>query len=68
MDYIISTILNRNYTWLGIGREPSGYGERDAIFYDQDRFFLIDRGTLWFSEMSDAPSTVFKENNITRRK
>ncbi|MHA1700558.1 MAG: endonuclease/exonuclease/phosphatase family protein, partial [Promethearchaeota archaeon] len=60
-DYINETLLNRNYTWVAIGREPGGFGEHDAIFYDQDRFILLNNGTFWFSETPDVPSTVLTE-------
>ncbi|MBN2150147.1 MAG: endonuclease/exonuclease/phosphatase family protein [Candidatus Lokiarchaeota archaeon] len=68
-DYLNSTLSSRNYTWVGIGREtPFGNqtGEHDAIFYDVDRFDLLDSGTLWFSDTPEVSSRTWLTETIKR--
>ncbi len=68
-DYLNATLSNRNYTWVGIGREtPSGNftGEHDAIFFDMDKFTLIDNGTLWFSDTPTVSSRTWLTEAIKR--
>ena len=68
-DYLNNTLTNRNYTWVGIGRETpyNGYtGEHDAIFYDTDRFNLVDNGTLWFSDTPTVSSRTWLTETIKR--
>jgi endonuclease/exonuclease/phosphatase family metal-dependent hydrolase len=68
-DYINATLDNRNYTWVGIGRElPDGNrtGEHDAIFFDTDRFDLLDNGTRWFSDTPTVPSRSWLTETIKR--
>ena len=62
LNYLNETLDNRNYTWYGLGREDGiHYGEHDAIFFDQDKYNLLTKGTFWFSETPDVPSTVLTE-------
>ncbi|MFX0097999.1 MAG: endonuclease/exonuclease/phosphatase family protein [Candidatus Hodarchaeota archaeon] len=61
VESLNTTLSNRNYSWCGNGREPDGGGEIDSIFYDQDRFNLLENGTFWLSYTPEVSSTVFSE-------
>ncbi len=62
ITYLNEHLDNRNYAWYGVGRENGIHnGEHDAIFFDQDKYILLDKGTFWFSETPDVPSTVLTE-------
>lgn len=45
------------YSWYGAGREDGKEaGEYSAIFYNKDKFELIDKGTFWLSPQPELPS------------
>jgi endonuclease/exonuclease/phosphatase family metal-dependent hydrolase len=45
------------YGWYGVGREDGKEkGEFSAIFYNKNRFDLLDKGTFWLSPTPDMPS------------
>ena len=52
-------ILKRlpKYDYIGVGRDDGATkGEYSPIFYNKERFTLIDGGTFWLSETPDEPS------------
>ena len=49
--------LGDEYDYVALGRDEQGRGERNAIFYRNDLFKLLDSGTRW---LSDTPDTVSK--------
>jgi endonuclease/exonuclease/phosphatase family metal-dependent hydrolase len=64
LEYLNITVNNRNYNWSGRGRNDGVHdGEHSAIFYDQDKFLLLDEGTFWFSYTPDQPSKMPNEHN-----
>lgn len=45
------------YEYIGVGRDDGkNQGEHAAIFYDQNRFELLDNGDFWLSETPDSVS------------
>ena len=55
VSYIDSVINDYNY--VGVGREDGQTkGEYNAIFYDSNKFDLMEQGTFWLSETPDSIS------------
>lgn len=47
----------KNYTWVGVGRDDGKTkGEYVPIFYDKNRFELLNSGYFWLSETPTIPS------------
>lgn len=45
------------YTYIGVGRDDGKKaGEHAAIFYNKDRFKVVESGDFWLSETPDKPS------------
>jgi endonuclease/exonuclease/phosphatase family metal-dependent hydrolase len=45
------------YAWYGAGRDDGKQaGEFSAVFYNKDRFTLLDKGTFWLSPEPAKPS------------
>ncbi|MBD3354043.1 MAG: hypothetical protein GF364_21355 [Candidatus Lokiarchaeota archaeon] len=69
-SYLNNSLETRNYTWIGIGRESLGIdgntGEHDVIFYDVDKFSLLDNGTKWFSDTPEISSRTWLTETIKR--
>ncbi|MBK8556535.1 MAG: endonuclease/exonuclease/phosphatase family protein [Lewinellaceae bacterium] len=55
LDYLKKTLPA--YTYLGVGRDDgkSG-GEYSAIFYQKEKFQVVNAGTFWLSETPETPS------------
>ncbi len=54
-----------NYNFVGVGRDDGdSSGEYAAIFYDINRFELLDNGNFWLSETPDVPSLGWDASNI----
>jgi endonuclease/exonuclease/phosphatase family metal-dependent hydrolase len=52
------TDLLPGYNWIGAGRDDGkNKGEFSAIFYNKNRFEVLDHATFWLSETPDDPST-----------
>lgn len=45
-----------NYNYIGIGRDGQGQGESSNIFYQKDRFQVLQENTFWLSETPDTIS------------
>nr|WP_134089248.1 endonuclease/exonuclease/phosphatase family protein [Olivibacter sp. XZL3] len=46
-----------NYAYTGIGRDDGKQaGEYSAIFYDKEKFNLLDHGDFWLSTQTDQPN------------
>ncbi|WP_333878096.1 endonuclease/exonuclease/phosphatase family protein [Flavobacterium sp.] len=45
-----------NYSYIGIGRDGKGKGESSNIFYQKDRFQVLEENTFWLSETPDTIS------------
>ena len=54
MNYIDEALSNYNFT--GKGREGESKGERSAIFYNSEKFKLLQENTFWLSETTEKPS------------
>lgn len=54
MNYIDESLLNYNFT--GKGREGESKGEHSAIFYNSEKFKLLQENTFWLSETTEKPS------------
>lgn len=66
--HVIAEGLGPAYRWVGMGRDPSGRGERCPIFYDADRLDL----TAWRQRaLSATPDLLGSRTrswgNVTRR-
>ncbi|NHE55446.1 endonuclease/exonuclease/phosphatase family protein [Cyclobacterium plantarum] len=45
------------YPYIGVGRDTGGNeGEFSAVFYNPDKFELLDKNTFWLSPTPDKPS------------
>lgn len=45
------------FDYIGVGRDKGGKeGEFSAIFYDPEKFTLLENGTFWLSETPEVPS------------
>lgn len=46
-----------NYSYIGVGRDDGVRGDEfSAIFYNTDKFDLLDSGNFWLSETPEKPS------------
>lgn len=64
MNYLKDTFSD-TYACVGVGRDLFGAGEHSAIFYDKDKFKLIESDTKWLSPTPDVPSK-FDESSLNR--
>ena len=47
------------YTFVGVGRDDGAEGgEFSPVFFDSQRFVMLDGGTFWLSETPDQPGSV----------
>lgn len=47
----------KNYNFVGVGRDDGkNSGEYSAIFYDTEKFKVLESGTFWLSETPEKPS------------
>jgi len=46
----------KSYHYVGKGRDENNLGESSNIFYQKDRFELLDEATFWLSETPDQVS------------
>lgn len=45
------------YAYIGIGRDDGAHaGEHSAIFYNTEKFELLDKGNFWLSTITDRPN------------
>jgi len=45
------------FTWSGVGRDDGKQqGEYSAVLFDQNKFKLLDEGSFWLSETTEAPA------------
>ena len=45
------------YAYIGIGRDDGQHaGEHSAIFYNTDKFTLLEKGDFWLSTITDRPN------------
>ena len=52
----VDSVIN-DYNFVGVGRDDGQTkGEYNAIFYDVDKFNLLEQGTFWLSETPDSVS------------
>jgi endonuclease/exonuclease/phosphatase family metal-dependent hydrolase len=68
LDFQIDEIgaMLPGYAKTGIGNLGGSRGMHNAIFYDGDRFDLIEEGTFWFSDTPDVPGSKGWGNIIPR--
>ncbi|PRD57382.1 endonuclease/exonuclease/phosphatase family protein [Sphingobacterium gobiense] len=46
----------RDFEYVGVGRDDGKMeGEHSAIFYNKNKFEMMDKGDFWFSETPDVP-------------
>ncbi|QEE17471.1 endonuclease/exonuclease/phosphatase family protein [Promethearchaeum syntrophicum] len=64
LKYIQKKTENREYDYIGIGRDDGTFGgEIEAIFYDTAKFEYIDSDTFWLSDTPMIPSRNWDKNN-----
>jgi endonuclease/exonuclease/phosphatase family metal-dependent hydrolase len=64
LEYLNQTLNNRSYNWTGVGRDDGVIaGEFSAIFYDMEKYNLLDHGTFWLSDTPDIPSRFPQDHN-----
>lgn len=52
----VDSVIN-DYNFVGVGRnDGESQGEYNAIFYDVDKFDLLEQGTFWLSDTPDSVS------------
>lgn len=51
----LATLLG-DFTWVGSGRDGGETGEYSAIFYNKNRFEVLEDSTIWLSETPEKPS------------
>jgi endonuclease/exonuclease/phosphatase family metal-dependent hydrolase len=60
MNYLISNMNNREYTYTGFGRDDAIHsGEHSAIIYDSQKYQFIDGDTFWLSDTPNFPSKTW---------
>ncbi|MDO5760728.1 MAG: endonuclease/exonuclease/phosphatase family protein, partial [Bacteroidota bacterium] len=46
-----------NYSFIGVGRDNGKKkGEHSAIFYNKEKYVLLDKGNFWLNESPDKPA------------
>lgn len=55
-----------NYAWIGVGREGGENGEYAAIFYNKDRFKVLESENLWLSDTPNVEGSRTWGNKIPR--
>ena len=61
LQYLDSTLIE--YNFIGIGRDNSqNQGEFSAIFYNKNKFKVINQSTFWLSETPDKVSKGWDAN------
>lgn len=64
LQYINATLRNRIYNWSGLGRDDGMHaGEFSAIYYDMEKYSLLQEGTFWLSDTPDIPSRFPQDHN-----
>lgn len=64
VEYIRTQITGKEYTYTGIGRRDGVKGgEWSAIFYDTQRFTLLDGDSFWLSPTPEVPSKQWEKSN-----
>jgi endonuclease/exonuclease/phosphatase family metal-dependent hydrolase len=53
MHYLDSALLN--FAFVGLGRDGGQQGEFSALFYNKNRFSVLNQATFWLSETPDTP-------------
>jgi endonuclease/exonuclease/phosphatase family metal-dependent hydrolase len=68
LDFQISEIRTMlpGYEMVGVGNLGGSKGLHNAIFYDAERFILLEEGTFWFSETPNTPGSRGWGNIIPR--
>ena len=60
-------ILLPEFARYGVGRDDeAGNGEQTTIFYNQEKFALLDKGTFWLSETPEVPGSMGWDAAYTR--
>lgn len=54
------------YAYVGEHRDEDADSEYSAVFYREDKFNLIDSGTMWLSDTPDVKYTKYEESACTR--
>ncbi len=59
ISYLNASFSSHHYNWTGEGKiNGTLTGEIDAIFYDMDKFQLLNSGTFWISRTPNVPSQI----------
>lgn len=62
LAYLNNSLSNRNYNWYGAGRADGlEGGEHTAIFYDQEKYTILENGSFWLSPTPEVPSNYLTE-------
>lgn len=54
MQYLDSSLPD--YSFVGLGRDGAQQGEFSALFYNENRFLVLQQSTFWLSETPDTLS------------
>ncbi len=64
ITYLMKTVTNRQYRFFGVGRKDGVHGgEHSAIFYDSERFVLMEGDDFWLSDTPRIPSKQWDDRN-----
>jgi len=55
------------FTFLGRGRNATGFGERTSILFETDRFNLKEQGDFWLSDTPNQPGSNTWDDKYPRK-
>ena len=66
-DYLAENLGEHGFKWFGIGRDDGkDKGEFSPIFYNADKYDVLDQGYFWLSETPDVIASKNWDAAITR--
>lgn len=66
LDADLNALCCNRYRFVGRGRNGSGDGEFNPIFYDSNEVTLLNSGTFWLSEFPDEPGSKHPKASLPR--
>lgn len=55
----LEKLLPKNFAWIGVGRTNGKQkGEYCPIFYNQEKYDVLEKGTFWLSKTPNEPGSV----------
>lgn len=61
VQYIFNNLKSREYSWTGKARDNGVYaGEACPIFFDREKYKLLDEDTFWLSGITHYPTNTWE--------